>query len=168
MVARRDRPHPNILAICFMYGMANVGIAGLNLHVFCLCDGYRISHDRAGDDADNYRLEPVGLHFDLGADQRTNRYRHCSMVMFLVQGTGLTLVISFSQLPAVYSGFFLFDVGLGGSFVLQELIWATYFGRLSLGTVRGLGILVTYAFGAAGAPFLVSFTTSPATIVLRS
>ncbi len=37
--------------------------------------------------------------------------------------------------------------------MLQELIWATYFGRLSLGTVRGLGILVTYAFGAAGAPF---------------
>ncbi len=53
----------------------------------------------------------------------------------------------------VYLGFFLYGIGLGGSFVLQELIWATYFGRRSLGTVRGLGIFVTYAFGAAGAPF---------------
>jgi len=75
------------------------------------------------------------------------------MVMFLVQAAGLVLVIGFGQLLEVYTGFFLYGIGLGGSFVLQELIWATYFGRLSLGTVRGLGILVTYAFGAAGAPF---------------
>ena len=37
--------------------------------------------------------------------------------------------------------------------MLQELIWAANFGRISLGMVRGLGILVTHAFGAAGAPF---------------
>jgi cyanate permease len=50
-------------------------------------------------------------------------------------------------------GFFFYGIGLGGGWVLQELIWATYFGRMSLGVVRGLGIFVTYAFGAAGAPF---------------
>ena len=53
----------------------------------------------------------------------------------------------------VYAGFFLYGIGLGGGWVLQELIWATNFGRVSLGMVRGLGILVTHAFGAAGAPF---------------
>jgi len=47
----------------------------------------------------------------------------------------------------------LYGIGLGGGWVLQELIWANYFGRVSLGMVRGLGILVTHAFGAAGAPF---------------
>jgi cyanate permease len=79
--------------------------------------------------------------------------RHSSMMMFLVQAAGLVLVIGFGDLLAVYSGFLLYGIGLGGSFVLQELIWATYFGRLSLGTVRGMGILVTYTLGAAGAPF---------------
>jgi MFS family permease len=79
--------------------------------------------------------------------------RHASMMMFLVQAAGLALAITTSQLMAVYVGFFFYGIGLGGSFVLQELIWATYFGRISLGTVRGLGIFVTYAFGAAGAPF---------------
>ncbi|HWH76208.1 MAG TPA: hypothetical protein VNT76_02510, partial [Candidatus Binatus sp.] len=49
--------------------------------------------------------------------------------------------------------FFFYGIGLGGGWVLQELIWATCFGRVSLGTVRGLGLFVTYAFGAAGAPF---------------
>jgi len=79
--------------------------------------------------------------------------RHSSTMMFLIQALGLALTIASGQLLAIYVGFFLYGIGLGGSFVLQELIWATYFGRLSLGAVRGLGIFVTYALGAAGAPF---------------
>jgi cyanate permease len=75
------------------------------------------------------------------------------MLMFLIQAAGLGLAVTSRQLAPIYVGFLLYGVGLGGSWVLQELIWATYFGRASLGMVRGLGILVTYAFGAAGAPF---------------
>jgi cyanate permease len=73
--------------------------------------------------------------------------------MFITQALGLSLAIATEKLAPIYAGFFLYGIGLGGSFVLQELIWATYFGRMSLGTARGLGIFVTYAFGAAGAPF---------------
>jgi cyanate permease len=79
--------------------------------------------------------------------------RYSSSIMFLVQSAGLALVLATSQVVPVYIGFFLYGIGLGGGWVLQELIWATNFGRISLGMVRGLGILVTHAFGAAGAPF---------------
>jgi cyanate permease len=50
-------------------------------------------------------------------------------------------------------GFFLYGIGLGGSQVLQEVIWASYFGRLSLGTVRGLSLPVILTFAAVGPPF---------------
>ena len=73
--------------------------------------------------------------------------------MFLVQSAGLALVLVTSHITPVYLGFFLYGIGLGGGWVLQELIWAANFGRISLDMVRGLGILVTHAFGAAGAPF---------------
>jgi len=79
--------------------------------------------------------------------------RHSSLIMFLVQAVGLSLVLVTAQVVPVYCGFFLYGIGLGGGWVLQELIWANNFGRVSLGMVRGLGILVTHAFGAAGAPF---------------
>ena len=42
------------------------------------------------------------------------------------------------QVVPVYLGFFLYGIGLGGGWVLQELIWTTNFGRISLGMVRGL------------------------------
>ena len=37
--------------------------------------------------------------------------------------------------------------------VLPDIIWVSFFGRLSLGTVRGLGSLLTHSFSAVGPPF---------------
>ncbi|MGH7233452.1 MAG: hypothetical protein ACREJU_19130, partial [Nitrospiraceae bacterium] len=71
----------------------------------------------------------------------------------LIQSAGLTIAIASARVGLVYAGFFLYGIGLGGSWILQELMWANYYGRLSLGRVRGLGVLVTHTFGAAGAPF---------------
>src|SRR5205823_1239257 len=51
--------------------------------------------------------------------------------------TGIGIAIATGQLMPIYAGFFLYGIGLGGSLVLQEMIWATYYGRASLGMVRG-------------------------------
>ena len=68
--------------------------------------------------------------------------------MFCVQALGLALAIATSEIWILYAGFLLYGAGLGGGWVLQELIWANYYGRLSLGTVRGAGILAPLAFFA--------------------
>ena len=125
--------------ICFMYGMANIGIAGLNLHVCAYVTDIGFDAMIAATTLTTIALTQLASTLIWG---------------FISEHTaGLALAITTARLLDLYLGFFLYGIGLGGSFVLQELIWANYFGRLSLGTVRGLGILVTYAFGAAGAPF---------------
>ncbi|MGH7848301.1 MAG: MFS transporter, partial [Candidatus Binatia bacterium] len=43
--------------------------------------------------------------------------------------------------------------GMGGTSILSEMIWANYFGRISLGKIRGMGSLLTSAFAASGPPF---------------
>lgn len=139
--------------ICFMYGMANVGIAGLNLHVFAYVTDIGFNPMAAATTLTIIASTQLGSTLIWGFISERIEIRYSSTMMFLVQALGLALTIAGGQLAAIYAGFFLYGIGLGGSFVLQELIWATYFGRVSLGTVRGLGVLVTYAFGAAGAPF---------------
>ncbi len=139
--------------ICFMYGMANVGIAGLNLHVFAYITDIGFSTLVAATTLTIIASTQMGSTLVWGYISERMDIRHASMTMFLIQATGLLLAITAVHVLALYAGFFLYGIGLGGSFVLQELIWATYFGRLSLGNVRGLGTLVTYTFGAAGAPF---------------
>ena len=53
----------------------------------------------------------------------------------------------------LYVAFFLYGSGLGGAHVLQEVMWANYFGRISLGTVRGLSLPILLLCAAIGAPF---------------
>jgi MFS family permease len=139
--------------ICFIYGIANVGIAGLNLHVFAYVTDIGFEAIVAATVMSIIAATQLGSTLFWGVVGERIEIRKSSMIMFLIQGAGLSLAIATNQLASLYIGFSLYGIGLGGSWVLQELIWATYYGRMSLGTVRGLGILVTHAFGAAGAPF---------------
>jgi MFS family permease len=75
------------------------------------------------------------------------------MLRFVVQGVGLALAISTSNLVCLYAGFFLYGIGLGGNMVLPDLLWASYFGRRSLGKIRGLGLLISQVLAALGPPF---------------
>ncbi len=75
--------------------------------------------------------------------------------------TGLSLVvIAFAVRgtvdPMVYFGFVLLGCGWGGMIPLQEVIWASFFGRRYLGAVRSAGLPFSLILGA-GAPLLVSF-----------
>jgi len=139
--------------VCFIYGMANVGIAGLNLHVFAYVTDIGFSTLVGATVLSIIASTQLGSTLIWGFLSERMQIRHSSMLMFLVQAIGLGLAIATSEVVFLYIGFTLYGIGLGGGWVLQELVWANYFGRLSLGMVRGLGILVTHAFGAAGAPF---------------
>ena len=55
----------------------------------------------------------------------------------------------------IWGGFLLLGFGWGGMIPLQELIWATFFGRRHLGSVRSAGLPFSLFLGA-GAPLLVS------------
>jgi cyanate permease len=50
----------------------------------------------------------------------------------------------------LWLGIALYGLGTSGAHVIQEVIWANYFGRLSLGLVRSLGYLISFGFGAVG------------------
>jgi hypothetical protein len=78
--------------------------------------------------------------------------RIAAMLRFVIQGIGLGLAMLTPSLFCLYAGFFLYGIGLGGNMVLPEVLWANYFGRRSLGKVRGLGLLISQVM-AAGAAF---------------
>ncbi|MPZ75008.1 MAG: MFS transporter [Deltaproteobacteria bacterium] len=139
--------------VCFIYGMANVGIAGLNLHVFAYVTDIGFEPIVAATVMSIIAMAQLGSTLVWGIIGEKIEIRKSSMIMFLIQAFGLGIAIATGQLAPVYLGFCLYGIGLGGSWILQELIWATYYGRFSLGMVRGLGVLVTHALGAAGAPF---------------
>ena len=56
----------------------------------------------------------------------------------------------------IYAAFFLLGLGWGGMIPMQEVIWASFFGRRYLGGIRGAAMPYALAIGAA-APWLVSY-----------
>ncbi|HWP24337.1 MAG TPA: MFS transporter [Candidatus Binatia bacterium] len=136
-----------------IFGVSSIGVTGLNLHVFAYVTD--LGHSPAVAATVMSAIASMQLASPLAWGFVAERIepRFAAMLKFLVQGLGLGLAISTSNLLCLYAGFLLYGIGLGGSMVLPDLLWAGYFGRQSLGKVRGLGLLLTHGLAAAGPPF---------------
>ncbi|MEE2875841.1 MAG: MFS transporter [Chloroflexota bacterium] len=86
------------------------------------------------------------------------RYLAAATLIFSGSGVALMLVASsLNSMPLVYLGFFLWGFGFGGTIPVGESIWANYYGRKHLGSIRGIGMPLTIGLGAVG-PILVGLS----------
>lgn len=74
---------------------------------------------------------------------------------FACQGVGAALFLFGSEPVFLWAAVMIYGVGITSLGVTQEVLWANSFGRLSLGTVRSTGFVITFGFGAAG-PILMN------------
>jgi len=144
---------PTFWFMVLTFGIASVGVTGLNLHVFSYVTDIGHPAVVAATVMSVIAFMQLVAPIFWGLLSERIDIRKAAMLQFLIQATGLSLAITTNHLIPLYSGFFLYGIGLGGSMVLPDIIWASYFGRLSLGTVRGLGLLLTHSFAAVGPPF---------------
>jgi sugar phosphate permease len=144
---------PTFWLLVVTFGIASVGIAGLNLHIFSYVTDIGHSPLIAASFMGTIALTQLGSTLVWGMLADRFDIRKVSCIQFLIQGVGLITAITSGQIHLTYLGFFLYGTGLAGSFVLREVIWANFFGRTSLGTVRGLSLFFSHLFAASGAPF---------------
>ncbi|HEY5543784.1 MAG TPA: MFS transporter [Candidatus Binatia bacterium] len=135
------------------FGISSVGVTGLNLHVYPYVTD--IGHSPVVAATVMSVIASMQLASPLGWGFLAERIdpRIAAMLRFIVQGIGLALAILTTNLICLYAGFFLYGIGLGGNMVLPDLLWANYFGRRSLGKIRGLGLLISQVLAALGPPF---------------
>jgi MFS family permease len=144
---------PAFWLLVLTFGIASIGIAGLNLHIFSFISDIGHSPLVGATVMSTIALTQLGTTLIWGMLADRFDIRKVSCVQFAIQGTGLVLAVATGELSLVYVGFFLYGIGLAGSFIIREVIWANFFGRASLGTVRGVSLLFSHLFAASGAPF---------------
>ena len=79
--------------------------------------------------------------------------RHMSMLGFVVSGISLVFLVTSVRAQAdllVYTAFFALGVGWGGLIPLQEVVWASFYGRRYLGAVRSAGMPFALFLSASG------------------
>ena len=82
--------------------------------------------------------------------------RWLSATGFLINAVAMVLIVLSVQsgiTPLIVASFFLLGFGWGGLIPLQEVVWASFFGRRYLGAVRSAGLPFSLFVGAS-APFL--------------
>src|SRR5262245_40833847 len=152
--SRREALHtPVFWLIASTFGVAQIGVTGLNLHVFSYVTDQGHPTMVAASVMSIIAVMQLSTPIVWGtlADRMDNGI--LNMAKCALQGAGLLLALSFPGLLPLYAGFFIYGIGMGGTAILAETIWADFFGRISLGKIRGMGSLVTSVFSAGGPPF---------------
>jgi MFS family permease len=152
--SRREALHtPAFWLIVGTFGVASVGVTGLNLHVFAFVSDQGHPALVAALVMSIIAFMQFSTPMIWGVLAERTDISRLIMAKFLIQAAGLLWALSDPGLVSLYGGFFLYGIGMGGTSILSEMIWANYFGRVSLGSIRGMGSLLTHAFGAGGPPF---------------
>ena len=76
--------------------------------------------------------------------------------LYSISGAVVMLGAAAGSVPVVAAGYAILGVGGGGVVPLQEVIWASFFGRRYLGAVRSVGLPLALTVTASG-PLAVSF-----------
>lgn len=87
--------------------------------------------------------------------------RILSFVKFVLQVVAVVTIVLAPSLWVIYVGFALFGIVQGGGGILSEIMFANYYGRLALGSVRGIAAPFQLVFSAGGPVLLgLSFDTT--------
>lgn len=73
---------------------------------------------------------------------------------FLIQMVAAFLFLFADHLAFLWLAIVVYSLGIAGAGLIQEVIWANYFGRMSLGLVRSMGFPLQVVFSAAGPIFM--------------
>lgn len=69
---------------------------------------------------------------------------------FVLQTIGCALFLFADEVYLLFPALIVYGIGITSLGVTQEVLWANSFGRLSLGSIRSMGFVVTFGFGATG------------------
>lgn len=142
-----------IWLIIFAYGIANIGIGALLLHLVPFLTDHGWSKSQA---SWLYSIQAwVALLSKPAWGVLMDRFhpRYLSAFGFVVAAAGVMTILGAAQSDSwLLMAFALavWGLGIGGAIPLQETVWANYFGRQHLGQIRAVAMPFSILFGAGG------------------
>lgn len=142
-----------IWLVIFAYGIANIGLGAMLLHMVSFLSDHQVS---AGHAALLFSVQSWAALLSKplwGALMDRFHARILSAVGFLVQAIAIAALLAVAPLhvPWLLVVVLLgYGFGIGGTVPLQETVWASYFGRKHLGSIRAVAVPFSIIFSAGG------------------
>jgi MFS family permease len=140
--------------LIFTLSVANLAFQGINISLFPYLEdlGYASSVAAMALSARAFFGLVGNPLWGFAADRIDIRY--LGSLKFAIQAVVALMLLVGRNLPVIFTAVMAYGIGAAGSEVITGVIWANFYGRLSLGTVRSVGMPFTFIFSAAGPVFM--------------
>lgn len=144
---------PALWLLIVSFGLASAGLTALLLHLIPYLEEIGFTRLEAASAFGMIGVSGLISKPFWGLLVERLRSRIAAALEFIVLGIGIAAILGASNLSMLYVAIFVFGVGVGGVMTVQEVVWADYFGRMTLGTVRSIGRPFTIVSSAGGPLF---------------
>lgn len=144
---------PALWLLIVAFGFANMGMTAMLLHLIPYLGDIGFSSGQAA--AGFGMIGVAGLISKPLWGLALERFsaKGCALAEFLLMALGIAFILQIKGEATMYAAILVFGLGIGGVVTVQEVVWANFFGRLSLGTVRSVGRPFGIVTSAAGPVF---------------
>jgi MFS family permease len=136
--------------LTFTLGIGHLATQAINLHLIPYVEdlGHSASLGALAISARS-AMQLVGSPFwGVMAERIDPRYLAC--IKFLLYAVGIYMLMQATSVVAIFAAVLVYGMAQSGTNVVTEVMWANYYGRFSLGAVRGLGMPFMIGFSATG------------------
>ena len=135
------------------FNIAGTGLAGVFLHFYPYLESSGFSKEAATLAMTTLAFFAALVKIPWGLLAERIHVRYCITACYLGCSLSLLILMNSNSVPVVMLYAVAYGITLGGDMVLAELVWADYFGRTFLGTIRGV-VMPAYLTSMAGGPLL--------------
>jgi len=150
-LTRKEALHtPAFWLLTIMLTVNSIATTGITFHMVPHFTDVGISNTAAAGAVSALTIAAVSSVFVWGflADQLGAK--RVLFVVLIALGIGAFLVAGATSIPAAYLAAAIFGMGMAGYGLLSEVVWASYFGRKHLGSIRGVTMMFQLAGNASG------------------
>jgi MFS family permease len=144
---------PTIWLLMISFALASMGLMGMLVHTYPYLTDIGFSPGEAARGLSMIGIAGLICKPVWGLLIERFQGRRCAAAEFLLCAAGIVAIALARGEPAMYGAIFLFGLGVGGVITVQEVIWADYFGRLTLGRIRSVAMPFTIVSSAGGPVF---------------
>jgi MFS family permease len=141
--------------VLLTFTLGNLATAGIMIHYVPYIESLGFSPGIAATAMTLFALccAVVKIPWGLAAERVPARY--CVIAVFLGCAAGVAILMNANIVATIYWATIVYGLAMGGIIVLMELVWANYFGRTFLGTIRGV-VMPAAVISMAGGPLFAA------------
>ncbi len=148
---REAMRQPTLWLLAVAYPVGIVGMGAVNAHIYPYLTDIKFTPQTAALITMSISLVSLLIKPPWGFLAERVQPRYCLMGAFLLISAGMTLlVLAGSSRTGLFVAAAVMGLGWGGCILLGGLLWANYFGRMTLGRVQSIASPIQSAFGPVG------------------